>query len=216
MSLILPGIGVFGHNTGGAAPTLPDDDFNDGTIDAGWTQWVPATENSDLSFAEGSGAVTITIGNTYSHDPYGTSEPETAVLKQDIAIGTGDFEIITQWTNEPTATIQGHGIYLEDGDGDWHRADVAYNSGLKGFAAVWQGSNMQNKFSPVTVSHWAYLRLQRVSGTTTFYVSSNGTDWSSVGSSWSDTRSWTKAGIYGMRDGAAGSFNATCTDFSYA
>lgn len=200
---------------GAGAPTAPNDNFEDGSIAGFWTQQVPATDNSDLSFAEGSGVVTLTIGNTYTHDPYNAAIPQTAVLKQDIAIGTGDFEIVAQFTTEPTATVQGYGIYLEDGDGDWHRADVAYNSGLKGFAAVWTGSNMINRYSPVSVSHWAYLKLARVSGTTTFYVSSDGASWSTVSSGWSDTRSWTKAGIYGMRSGAAGSFNVTCTDFAY-
>lgn len=201
----------------GGAPTAPDDNFEDGSIAGFWTQSVPTTNYDDLSFSEGSGAVTLAVGDTYGHDPYGSTFPiPVPLLVQDISIGTGDFEIVTQWSSEPTEAIQGIGIYLEDADGDWQRHDVTYQSGvLKGFVATWTGSTMQNKLAVTTVSHWAYLRVSRVSGTTHFYVSSNGTDWTEVLSGFSDARSWTKAGIYGMRTSSAAAFNAVCLDFAF-
>lgn len=212
-------LGIFNTvpSGGAGAPTAPDDNFEDGSIAGFWTQQVPASENSDLSFAESGGAVTLTIGNTYTHDPYGTAAPPaTAVLVQDISIGTGDFTITTQWSSTPSENNQGQGIYLEDGDGDWQRHDVTYtSSALKGFAATWTGGSMQNKLALTNVSHSAYIRVRRASGTTHLEVSSNGTDWTEVLTGFSDARSWTKAGIYGLRSSTAASFNAVCTDFAF-
>lgn len=214
MSLILPSIGAFGHTASG--PSGPDDDFGNGSIEAFWTQQLPPTNNSDLSFSESGGAVTLTIGNTYTHDPYNTAVPATAVLVQDIAIGTGDFTIDTQWDSTPSAGSQGHGIYLEDGDGDWQRHDVSHNgTNLIGFSACWNGSSMDIKLATISVSHSAYVRVARSSGTTRVYVSSNGSSWSEVRTGFADTRSWTKAGIFGMRSGGAGAYGAACTNFTY-
>lgn len=201
---------------GGGGPTGPDDDFADSSIAGFWTPTLPAAENSDLSISEGAGGLTLSVGNTYVHDAYNAADPAVPRLMQSPDL-SGDFVATTSWSSAPAAQNQGQGIMLFDGDGDWARFDVFYNgSTLQGFAAIWNGSGMENKISPTSAVSAAYIRVSRSGTDFTFEASADGSSWTEIGSGFADARTWTQIGIFGHRSNSAGAYDAVCAGFTLA
>jgi regulation of enolase protein 1 (concanavalin A-like superfamily) len=188
---------ITGTAAGTAGSTGPSDDFRPSTLNSFWTSTLPGSSSISMGNNGTDYYLDLVMPSGFNYDNYDASKTAPRILQ---TVANGDFTIITKSMINPTAQYQGQGIFVQgSSSGNWMRFDVFYGgSNLIAFAAS-TVSNVSTQRVFVNVSGGAlYQRLVRSGNNWTFSYGSNGTSWTTAGSTFSHTITVAEVGIYGI------------------
>ncbi|WP_138466093.1 cadherin-like domain-containing protein [Poseidonocella sp. HB161398] len=185
--------------------TLVSDDFNVAALDSSvWTIEGPSGISGGVS-ADATDAFLELVTPDGNHDIWGTNNAARAM--QDVA--DEDFQLSARFLTTPEDKYQGQGFLIEEDANNWLRFDT-YSDGTKlyAFAAVTVNGNSSSLFRVEIAGGSApYLRLTRTGDLWVFEYSTDGTSWTTAGST---TRALevTSAGLFASNTGAAVGYTA--------
>ncbi len=165
------------YDRGPASPSALDDEFDSSTLDAKWTVTTNTVASHDVD--------TTTRGALSAK--FSASSTQLLVLSQPWVPGSGDVSVTVKVLLRPTSDYESVGVAIGDTASDQPTNGILAVLGNKGYLAAASvyatkqvaaaSTDLGNAGTLPITGTTAYIHLQRVSGTWTFWVSFGGGDW---------------------------------------
>jgi regulation of enolase protein 1 (concanavalin A-like superfamily) len=180
-------------------PALIPDDFHAASLSGDWTVVNP--QGATLSMggdADDAFLRIATQGGNY--DLWGTTRNASRIMQE---VTDEDFVYEARFLSKPVLGHQMQGFLIEEDDRNWIRFDMYSNGGgLYAFAALTVNGS-SSVIARVAISEDVeYLRVARSGDTFTFLYSTDGTSWSTAGTTTTPLEI-TKAGLFAGSVGAS-------------
>lgn len=152
-----------------------DDEFNSGTLDPSWS-WVREDSGKwSLTANPGFMRITVQSGDIYSY----TDNMKNILLKTPPA---SDFTLTTKLTLDPAVNYQQAGLIVYTDDDNYVNVQRKYSSGKK-FSIIKEVNEAPVETSVTdTAGATVYLKLVKSGTTYNGYYSTDGANWTSIGS----------------------------------
>lgn len=190
------------------------DTFAGTSLNAKWTEYDPV---GDVTVSVGSGVLTASIPAGTDHDLY--TATDHAVRIRQTYTGSTNFTLEAKFTTDLTTNYQFHGINVGTDNSNCARFDLVYMDGAiycigATFSSMTYSEIINDERGEIFQPY--YIRVVKSGTSYTFYLSSDGSSWTSIASgTYSGTVN--QIGIhFGTATGATSpAFSGTCDYFTY-